>query len=271
MDLSSSNNNKQGGNHGGCLGGSQQQGGCFGFMRLKTPWDTESYQSSSSSSASSTDEGAAADHHIPDYEKLLAHSMSRLSVADREQVMNDLHAVPEPLEETPEMMNELLDQLEEALQERKREHASPVLSNLDPKATKTVGTEAYFLAELMDRQYVFDRERRCQFLRADRYQPQEAADRLIRYFATKSKLFGTDKLTTDIRLDDLEEEALQVLQSGAYQESPVQDSAGRTIVLYIMSLRSYTNPDSVVSFGMFYYVLIVISSTAQTNVSCSPS
>ena len=68
---------------------------------------------------------------------------------------------------------------------------------------------AYALAEAMSRKYVSSRRLRMMFLRADRYNSEDAAERMIRFFDLKESLFGVHKLVKDITLDDLDENDIE--------------------------------------------------------------
>ena len=146
-------------------------------------------------------------------DSLIAKEMNQLSTEDREKVYYDLHGVCDEIEETTEMINESISQLEVELR------------NLKSK-------EAYELAKLMDREYVEDRDFRLKFLWADRFNATEAALRLARHFQAKLDLFGRSKLVKDIVQDDLDEDDMEALYAGFTQVLPVRDSAGRAVSLW---------------------------------------
>ena len=75
------------------------------------------------------------------------------------------------------------------------------------------------------------------FLRADRYDPREAAERMIRFLDLKKELFGTQKLVKEITLDDFDEDDMETLRSGYMQVPPYKDMAGRTILVGMLKLR----------------------------------
>ena len=68
------------------------------------------------------------------------------------------------------------------------------------------------------------------FLRCCRFHIQPTCDLMIKYFRTKSYLFGIDKLTKCITLEDLSHEDKISLQSGGIQILPQRDHAGRLVV-----------------------------------------
>jgi hypothetical protein len=59
---------------------------------------------------------------------------------------------------------------------------------------------------------------------------EQAAERMVRHFDEKLKLFGDDLLSRDIQLSDLEDSELETLQRGAVQLLPLRDRADRTVV-----------------------------------------
>lgn len=78
---------------------------------------------------------------------------------------------------------------------------------------------------------VEQKEFRLSFLRAERFDTKKAATRFIDYFEEKRTLFGVDKLTTKIKLKDLDPETKNCLESGQFQILPGQDRAGRAVIV----------------------------------------
>jgi hypothetical protein len=84
------------------------------------------------------------------------------------------------------------------------------------------------------------------FLRADRYAPKDAAERMVRFFEMKKSLFGADKLVKDITLEDLDKDDMDALKTGCVQVSPMTDMAGKPIVVSLGKLRRYKVVDNYV-------------------------
>lgn len=164
---------------------------------------------------------------IKDVDSLIASELSKLSIGERERVENDVHGIGHTVNETPELLEEYLSQLELLLLERKH------------------GT-AFELAEAMDRRYTSARDFRLMFIRVDSYNVKEAADRMIRFFELKKHLFGSELLAKDIRLSDLSPDDMEALESGGMQISPCKDSAGRPIIAVMLGLRSYKTVENMV-------------------------
>jgi hypothetical protein len=70
---------------------------------------------------------------------------------------------------------------------------------------------------------------RLKFLKSDNYNPKLAARRLIRYLDKKLELFGAEKLSKSISLDDLNEDDVECLSSGGVQPLSEKDRGGRKI------------------------------------------
>lgn len=147
---------------------------------------------------------------------------------ERENAENDIHGIGGRDEEDPLSLEAGLLHMKVHLDTLKR------------------GT-VYEEAERMNHQYVNDRSFRLMFLRADRYDPREAAERMIRFFDLKKSLFGAEKLVQDITLDDLTEDDLETLRSGYMQVSPYKDMSGRPIIVGLLKLRRMKMVDNAVS------------------------
>lgn len=145
-----------------------------------------------------------------DLDKYLASTMNALSVADREKALEEVNGVVDVATETPETLAQGLRVLEEHLNSFKR------------------GT-TYEMAERNNPSYVKDRSFRIMFLRGNKYNARESAKQMIAFFDTKLMLFGKDKLTKDITLEDLDSDTRAGIQNGSMQVLPLRDRAGRNI------------------------------------------
>ncbi|CAJ1939496.1 unnamed protein product [Cylindrotheca closterium] len=151
-------------------------------------------------------------------DSIIAAELSKLSVEDREKAYLDIHGVSQPKDESPDLIQSSLMEMETAMKE---------LAN----------REAYDLAKSMDPHYVMNDEFRLKFLRADLFNAKKAAIRLCRHFQLKMDLFGADKLALDITQDDLGKEEMDVLYSGYGRILPQHDQTGRLVNVLI------ANPD----------------------------
>lgn len=100
---------------------------------------------------------------------------------------------------------------------------------------------AYDKAIAINKQYVTDDTFRTRFLRAQLFNPQEAAKKMVSYFETKLDLFGEEKLTKDLKYGDLSIEARAELEGGSSEGTSLQILPscdllqGRKVVLVIPS------------------------------------
>jgi hypothetical protein len=179
-------------------------------------------------------------------DKILVQGMSSLSFNERQREQDDLHGVSaEFIERTDEM-----------------DHVLGLVQN---KLNMIKHGTAYELAEAMNLSYVSDRNFRMPFLRANRYNPQEAADQMIRHFDLKQKLFGRDKLTKDIATSDLSDDDIKPLIGGSYHISKVRDRAGRLILLKFPKLRDYKSVENELRGRFYFYTELVKSLDSETR------
>jgi len=94
------------------------------------------------------------------------------------------------------------------------------------------GYTAYQTALDQDKAYVEDPDFKIGFLRAERYDAQRAAERILRHLQEKLDLFGSKKLTRDIRWEDLGDDSRRYLEKGGVQLLPERDEAGRLVIFF---------------------------------------
>jgi hypothetical protein len=179
---------------------------------------------------------------------LIAKEMSRLSTAEREKALDDLHGIGGVEEEDPAFVISCLEELEDHL-------------------TKIKLDTAYALAEAISRQYISAKKFRMMFLRADRYEPKEAAERMIRFFELKKRLFGVQKMLKEITLDDLDDDDVATLKTGCAQVSPCNDMAGRPVAVFLQKLRKYKVPENAVCAFSFGKVLSYLNANATHRLA----
>ena len=158
-------------------------------------------------------------------DKMLAAELTSLSMSERDQAMLDLHGVADDTEETPDIVQQNLSRMEVCLKD------------MVMKDTEGL-TKSYQEALDQNRAFVEDREWRTRFLRTARFNPGDAAIRLVKYFAAKKKIFGSDYLTNQIKIQDLSDDDRACLESGAFQFLPLKDQAGRSVLLNIQALAA---------------------------------
>lgn len=97
--------------------------------------------------------------------------------------------------------------------------------------------EAYKIAREINPEYVRHPIFTKGFIRAEDYDAEKAARRIFKYLRIKLDLFGREKLTRDILLDDLGEDGRAYLESGALQILPKRDASGRRVVFGVGRLN----------------------------------
>ncbi|CAJ1947893.1 unnamed protein product [Cylindrotheca closterium] len=179
-------------------------------------------------------------------DSFLAQSITSLTFQEREAAYEELHGIVSANEETIERISQWLRSFETYL-----------------NTVHTVGS-AYEVAEAMDRSYVTAQEFRMMFLRADRYNIEKAVHRMIKFMEIKKTLFGVGKLVQTITLQDLNDDDIACLRNGSVQIAPVQDIAGRQILVGIPCLRQYKSMES--ELRARYYVIMTLVEREETQI-----
>jgi hypothetical protein len=185
-----------------------------------------------------------AEHGVPkeeltaeELDALYAKDMFELSMNERDKVLQDVHGVADVIEETPEFIKErqaqLLHELNKLVAKQKHKH----------KQT----TAAYEQALQQNANFVQSEKFQLPFLRADRWDPTRAANRVISFLEAKLKLFGPKLLCQTICISDLNREDRKSLESGFFQLLPVRDVAGRGLVCGMPMLKQYKKLENLVS------------------------
>ena len=150
---------------------------------------------------------------------MLAKEMNKLSVEEREKVLEDVHGIARAVDEPLDYVRNSLVLLEQELSKITRNKA------------------AFDLAKIQSKEYVSSEKRRLMFLRAESFDVYKAASGMVRFFDEKYNLFGADKLTKDIVLADLDPDDIAALERGFYQVLPEKDCAGRKVICFFHKLR----------------------------------
>jgi hypothetical protein len=143
----------------------------------------------------------------------LAEEMNRLSVQQRERIFEDVHGVADVQEETPEFVAKHVEAFEK------------FVGWLRPNDRKTYN-KALFLKPTLQTDIKF----KLKFLRADEFDADKAASRMVKYFDQKCNLFGEEKLVENITMDDLTEDERHLYKIGYMSELPFRDRSGRPII-----------------------------------------
>ena len=171
-------------------------------------------------------------------EGILAQQMGRLSFQEKKQADEDLHCLPDEIEESPEMVNTCLEDFKNEVQ---------VQRNF-----------VYDIAERQNKAFVEDKDFRLMFLRADMFNAKAATKRLMNFLQQKLTYFGEEKLTKEIKWADLTEEDIEVLESGRWHVQADNDRSGRPILFILNHVQPKFKPENFVRasyFRFFEYIL----------------
>jgi hypothetical protein len=81
---------------------------------------------------------------------------------------------------------------------------------------------------------------------------QRRSGRMVRHFETKLDLFGEESLGRDLLLSDLEEDDLDVFNTGVTQLVPTADVGGRKIVVDRPTVMKYKTRKNFVRISLHY-------------------
>ena len=181
---------------------------------------------------------------------LLANRFAALTTEERQQVMNDIHCVSEPFPEPPEFVDEKISEL------------SALLKGGSTEGDKKNLRQAYDTALEQDPEYVEGRSFLLQFLRAGSFDPQNAAQRILRHFHQKLTLFGQEKLTKTITLEDMGEEENKLLRVGWCGKLPLRDMSSRSVI-YVNPIAIATIQHEIPSISRMRVLMYTILSLAE--------
>ena len=183
---------------------------------------------------------------------LLANKFAALTTEERQQVMNDIHCVSEPFPEPPEFVDEKISEL------------SALLKGGSTEGDKKNLRQAYEMAVEQDPEYVEGRSFLLQFLRAGSFDPENAAQRILRHFHQKLTLFGEEKLTKTITLEDMGEEENKLLRVGWCGKLPLRDMSSRSVI-YMNPIAIATMQHEISLASRMRVLMHTISSLAENE------
>ncbi|KAL3942743.1 MAG: hypothetical protein SGBAC_003118 [Bacillariaceae sp.] len=178
---------------------------------------------------------------------LLVEAMNNLTFEERQEQQEVLHGVDDTIEEDAHFTEQALKSLDDHLLRQK------YLGSM------------YGVAESMDPEYVRAREFRLMFLRSDRYDAEAAADRMIRFFDIKHKLFGRAKLVKDITMEDLDEDDIACIKTGALQPAG-KDLSGRQVLVLFPGLRKFKKFQLLNELRAHYYISMSLVKSKATLI-----
>ncbi|KAL3937906.1 MAG: hypothetical protein SGBAC_007071 [Bacillariaceae sp.] len=177
---------------------------------------------------------------------LLSEAMTSLTFKEREKQQDALHGVEWVMHEEGGFIENALHDLDALIRKRRK------------------AGSAYEIAERMDPAYVHARSFRIMFLRGNRYDTQAAANQMLKFFEMKQQLFGNDKLTRDITIDDLDEDDIACLKTGWLQHFG-KDRSGRIVILQLLHLRAFKTLQNEMRVK-FYMIMDLLQKDDETQL-----
>eukprot|EP00538_Stauroneis_constricta_P002208 CAMPEP_0119555002 /NCGR_PEP_ID=MMETSP1352-20130426/7332_1 /TAXON_ID=265584 /ORGANISM="Stauroneis constricta, Strain CCMP1120" /LENGTH=499 /DNA_ID=CAMNT_0007601687 /DNA_START=28 /DNA_END=1527 /DNA_ORIENTATION=- len=177
-------------------------------------------------------------NNVVEADDVIAKEMSALSIRDRQQVYEDVNGVTQPNEETTPFLTAKLD-------------------DMDISIKMIAKKDAYDMAFQKSPEYVSNPKFRLMFLRATHFNPKNAASRFVSFLERKLDVFGEELLTKDIKMTDLNAEALDFFQSGKAQILPLKDSAGR-VVFCTLNLHAELFSTKAPTQAYFYFAMAIL-------------
>ncbi|CAJ1947165.1 unnamed protein product [Cylindrotheca closterium] len=156
---------------------------------------------------------------IDESDRVLAQAMSSLPTAERDKIIEEVHGVSKPIEETADFVSQKLAALESEISIKKN--------------------DAYEIALTQNRVFVEDSGFQLMFLRSEGFVASAASIRMMQYLKLKQKYFGEERITKHINFLDLSEDDKSSLETGAIQVLPEKDRSGRAVVAVLPSLWNH--------------------------------
>ena len=147
-------------------------------------------------------------------DSIIAKCMNEMTHEDRQKSYLEVHGVLDEFDETPTAVQDALEGMKARI----------------VKSTKN--RDALELAESMNEDYVNDPSLHLKFLRGEKFNVKNAAQKFVQHFELKMELFGKSKLVKDIEQEDLDEDDIKALYSGYVQWLPLRDISGRTVTVF---------------------------------------
>lgn len=212
-----------------------------------------------------------------DVDKLLVDELQGLSALDRGMVQEEIHGVSTcAVSEDDGKIVEGMKCLEEKIRAIRRE----VLVNPDQVSNSgnaysesiwaylAVEEEMSSAANCQKRllySYIFHRDFRLKFLRADLYDVEKAAHRYLRCVECLLNYFGSYALQRPLVFEDLGKECQDVAKAGYVQILPSRDRARRLVVVCQSAIQKSTETTMATVVKLFTYIFQVVSEDVETQ------
>ena len=144
-------------------------------------------------------------------------SFGKLSLPEREVVLVEIHGAQRGVVEDPKQIAEALEEMRQSLLYL-------------PGPDRSAYEKALFLCPSLATDDAFW----LRFLRAERYDPREAAIKFCAHWDQKLELFPRELLPCRITMDDMTEDDLDCFRTGSFHPLPIKDQTGRAMMLFTM-------------------------------------
>jgi len=156
-------------------------------------------------------------------ECIIAKEMKELSLGERENAYEEIHGVAREQAEDAQFIRDCCDKLDKEIK----------------RITNISARHAYDRCAFLNPKYVKSTSFRLLFLRADHYDAQRAANRIMHHFTKKLELFGYDMLAKDVTWDDLSDDDRASVEGGGGQFFPTaKDRTGRAIFFLAYAVQA---------------------------------
>lgn len=214
-------------------------------------------------------------------DKMLLDELQGLSVVDRGMVQEEIHGVSTcAVSEDEEKISMGLERLEEEIRAIRREvlMSPDCESRIGNTYNETIWTyldvedagPSTSAVDLNSRtrlwySYIFHRDFRLKFLRADLYDVEKAAHRYLRCIEGLLKYYGSYALQRPLTYEDLGKECQDALKFGYVQILPSRDRAGRLVVVSQACMSKAEGNSMAMVVKLFIYVFLIVSEDVETQ------
>lgn len=175
----------------------------------------------------------------------LGKELAKLSFQERLVITEELHGVQSGAiveEEDPSFVQKRVHALYEEIQ------------RIRPNQKEDYRKACFLAPTKYHRNLSFD----LMFLRSTKFDAKAAARRIVDHFRYKVQLFGPEILAKDITVDDLSEEDMNAMKSGAFLVLATKDRAGRAIFFARMKfVPSQTKWESILRSNWYQAMTLI--------------
>ena len=199
------------------------------------------------------------EHLRADHLEDITKQLDNLTMKETEAAQLALHGVARPIPESPEQTSRALAEFQHHLDHVLEHHQYH--GGQDGFETYRI----YNVAKSQNISFVEDRKFRIMFLRSTLWDTKTAATNFLWFFKHKSEIWGEDKLTKKISLEDLSPTDQETLQNGHIQLFPVRDAAGRSILLNAPCFCKFQEDDN--PLRVMWYLTMCALEDEETQIN----